>query len=72
MGGFSIFHWLIVFAVFALPIVLIIRFASAKARRPPSDAPVAQRLLDLDDLLRRGLISADEHRRRRADIINGV
>ena len=71
MGGFSVFHWLIVLVLFAAPIVVIIGVLLAKARRP-STAPVAQRLVDLDDLLRRGLISADEHRRRRADIINGV
>lgn len=71
MGGFSIFHWLIVFALFAAPVIVIVGLVLAKARRP-STAPVAQRLIDLDDLLRRGLISADEHRRRRAEIINGV
>lgn len=76
MGSFSIFHWLIVLlivlALFALPIVLIVRFLSAKQRRPPLTSPAAQRLVDLDDLLRRGLISPDEHRRRRAEIIDAV
>lgn len=72
MGSFSIFHWLIVLALFALPFVLIVRLLSAKQRRPPSTSPAAQRLVDLDDLLRRGLISPDEHRRRRAEIIDAV
>ena len=71
MGGFSILHWLIVLLVLAVPIVVIVWLLLANARRNPAASP-AQRLTDLDDLLRRGLISADEHRTRRADIIDGV
>lgn len=85
MGSFSIFHWLVVLSVVLLPlalIALIVAFARRTSRAGGSTGqrlvgqtgkpPVEARLLALDDLKTKGLISDEEHAAQRAAILREV
>ncbi len=85
MGSFSIFHWLTALLAVAVPLALIAlivvlarRFSRAggstgqrlvgRTDKPPVEA----RLLALDDLKTKGLISDEEHAAQRAAILREV
>lgn len=88
MGSFSIWHWIIVFILLAVPVVvgvvvwLIVRTAtrpSMVSRSPGSPvAPVAEqtsaeaRLLALAALHAKGLLTDAEYQQQRAVVIRGV
>ncbi|AJC47884.1 SHOCT domain-containing protein [Xanthomonas sacchari] len=79
MGGFSIWHWLILLVLLALPLLvgMVVWLAiRAQRRRPAAAAPplppvdsVEQRLRALEQLKAQGLIDAAEYTRRREQIL---
>ncbi|MCI2244030.1 MULTISPECIES: SHOCT domain-containing protein [Xanthomonas] len=80
MGGFSIWHWLVLLVVLAFPLLIAVVVwlaIRAQRRRPAAAAPpplpptasVEQRLRALEQLKTQGLIDAAEHARRRAEIL---
>lgn len=83
MGSFGILHWVIVIAILSFPLILVV-FIRRILRRSGRNASVAQResssshetsesrLLRLDGLLKKGLITRAEHERQRSAIIAGV
>ena len=88
MGGLSIWHWIIVLVVLAVPAIFIgltiwfvRRSSSQSASRiessipatVPSVLPTAEsRLSDLDDLRSKGLITDSEYEQQRSSIIRSV
>ena len=88
MGSFSIWHWLILLLLLAVPVVLIgglVWLIAHLSRRKPTSMPHAPpapavtppesedvRLRKLHALLEQGHITRDEYERQRAAIISGV
>ncbi len=83
MGSFGILHWIIVlvFLGFPLAILLFVRRMSRASGRnesvtrmesPPSRDSSESRLLRLESLLKKGLITRAEYERQRSDIIAGI
>ncbi len=81
MGGFSIFHWLIVLAIVGGPVWLIVTISRRKAPSSPSaqsslsgslPASADSRLKNLGELRAKGLIDENEYQKQRASIIAGV
>jgi hypothetical protein len=80
MGGFSVWHWVVVFGGILVPAAIVagivwltVRLSrSAKAAPALPGGSVEGRLAALDDLRARGQISEDEHRSQRAAIIAGI
>ena len=86
MGGFSILHWLIVAGFFLAPlvvvvvIVLVVR-ASRRSNPPvrraslppiPASASTEERLLELESLRAKGLMSDSEYQQRRQAVIQSL
>lgn len=80
MGGFSIWHWLILLVVLAIPLLIggVVWLAiRAQRRRPAAAAPpplppvdsVELRLRALEQLKAQGVIDAAEYTRRREQIL---
>ncbi len=73
---------MILMSLFAVPCIvigavvwIIVRFVVQSSRRsslPGGPRVVADRLVELDSLLRAGHITTDEHAKQRASIISGV
>lgn len=76
MGGISIWHWIILFLFFVLPVCAIgglAWFLIRRARAVPSLALTPEaRLRHLDDLFAKGVITPVEHERQRAEILRGI
>lgn len=85
MGGFSLWHWIIllfVLGVFASIVGLIIWLIVRVSRRPstaaspsvsaPSQPSTESRLQELANLKTKGLITDSEHEDRRAAILQDV
>ncbi|MCI2260354.1 MULTISPECIES: SHOCT domain-containing protein [Xanthomonas] len=82
MGGFSIWHWLVLLVVLAFPLLIavVVWLAIRAQRRRPAAAPpplpptasVEQRLRALEQLKAQGLIDAAEYVRRREQILAAV
>lgn len=85
MGGFSIWHWLVLLVVFAFPLligVVVWLAIRAQRRRPavaappplplPPAASMEQRLRALEQLKVQGLIDGAEYARRRAQILDAL
>ncbi len=88
MGGFSLWHWLVLLLVLAVPVVLVgglVWLIVQWSRRKPAGAPPApqatagelpesidSRLEKLGALLEQGHITHDEYERQRAAIIASV
>ena len=86
MGSFSLWHWIIVLFILAIPIVigLIIWLVVRAARRtaatstvaPPSSAihrsSAESRLHELADLKAKGLVTDTEYEEQRATILQDV
>lgn len=88
MGGLSIWHWIIVFFILAIPVAigLIIWLIFRAPKRPPSTtrstAPPANpafqhpsaeaRLQELASLRSKGLITDSEYEQQRSVILRGV
>lgn len=76
MGGISIWHWIILFLFFVLPVMAIgglAWFLIRRSRAAPSPAPTLEaRLQRLDELFAKGAITQGEHERQRADILRGI
>ncbi|MET0548658.1 MAG: hypothetical protein ABW002_05215 [Xanthomonas sp.] len=80
MGGFSIWHWLVLLVMLAVPLligVVVWLAVRSQRRRPavaappplPSTVSVEQRLRALQDLQAQGLIDAAEYAHRREQIL---
>ncbi|MBB5940754.1 MULTISPECIES: SHOCT domain-containing protein [Xanthomonas] len=80
MGGFSIWHWLVLLVMLGVPLligVVVWLAIRAQRRRPAAAAPpplppaasVEQRLRALEQLKAQGLIDAAEYARRREQIL---
>ncbi|WP_420007355.1 SHOCT domain-containing protein [Xanthomonas sacchari] len=79
MGGFSIWHWLVLMVMLGIPLligVVVWMTIRAQRRRPAAVAPplppaasVEQRLRALEQLKAQGLIDAAEYARRREQIL---
>lgn len=73
MGGISIWHWIILFVFFVLPVTAIgglAWFLIRRSRAAQSPAPTLEaRLQRLDELFAKGAITQGEHERQRADIL---
>ncbi|HEV7269459.1 hypothetical protein [Pseudoxanthomonas sp.] len=76
MGGISLWHWIILFLFFVLPVLAIGRLAWFLVRRSRAAAPpapsVEARLQRLDALLAQGAITTAEHARQRAEIVRSL
>ncbi|MDQ1093740.1 cytoskeletal protein RodZ [Xanthomonas sacchari] len=83
MGGFSIWHWLVLLVVLAFPLLIgVVVWLAIRAqwRRPPAAPPppvpptasVEQRLRVLEQLKAQGLIDTAEYARRREQILSTV
>ena len=76
MGGISIWHWIILFVFFVLPVLLVgglAWFLIRRSRAAASPAPALEvRLQRLDELFAKGAITQGEHERQRADILRGI
>ncbi|CAN7478987.1 hypothetical protein LJR143_003067 [Pseudoxanthomonas sp. LjRoot143] len=76
MGGISIWHWIILFVFFVLPVLAIGGLAWFLVRRsraaPPQAPTVEARLQRLDELLARGTITQGERERQRADVLRSI
>lgn len=87
MGGISIWHWIILLAMLAVPVILIglVVWLVKRSSRPsplqrqaipppilPMTPTVEARLQQLDDLRAKGAITDLEHQRQRAEIIKSV
>ncbi|KLJ02871.1 hypothetical protein [Luteimonas sp. FCS-9] len=77
MGTFSIWHWIILLCMLAIPatVVGIIVWAIRRSRRTPPppvrDVGLVAQVVELDRLHREGAIDTDEHARRRAALLAG-
>ena len=73
MGGISLWHWIILFLFFVLPVLAIgglAWFLIRRSRAAATPAPTVEaRLQRLDTLLAQGSITAAEHARQRAEIL---
>lgn len=73
MGGISIWHWIILFVFFVVPVLLVgglAWFLIRRSRAAASPAPALEaRLQRLDELFAKGTITQGEHERQRADIL---
>lgn len=80
MGGFSIWHWLVLMVMLGIPLligVVVWMAIRAQRRRPaavaapplPPAASVEQRLRALEQLQAQGLIDTAEYARRREQIL---
>ncbi|KMM75519.1 hypothetical protein ACP93_11365 [Xanthomonas sp. NCPPB 1128] len=83
MGGFSIWHWLVLLVVLAFPLLIgVVVWLAIRAQRrrpavaPPPPLPAAasmeQRLRALEQLKAQGLIDGAEYARRRAQILDAL
>lgn len=86
MGGFSIWHWIIVLIVISIPvgIGLVIWLVVRAARKPatPSQTPVPAsipqqpsaelRLQELASLRSKGLITDSEYEQQRSEVLRSV
>ena len=76
MGGISIWHWIILFLFFVLPVLAIgglAWFLIRRSRAAATPAPTVEaRLQRLDTLLAQGSITAAEHARQRAEILRAL
>jgi Zn-dependent membrane protease YugP len=76
MGAFSIWHWLIIFILIAIPAALIVGVLwwamrmSKKSVVPPVSAEA--RLEELFQLRSKGLISLAEYEQQRTAILTGI
>ncbi|MBL8256754.1 MAG: SHOCT domain-containing protein [Pseudoxanthomonas mexicana] len=73
MGGISLWHWIILFLFFVLPVCAIggLAWFLIRRSRAASSPPLTTetRLQRLDDLFAKGAITQGEHERQRADIL---
>lgn len=83
MGGFSIWHWIILLAVIAIPVVTVFLIvvlvnrsnkppAIPGAPPPPIGQSIEARLRDLDALRARGVVTDAEYAERRAAILGSL
>lgn len=76
MGGISLWHWIILFLFFVLPVLAIgglAWFLVRRSRAAASSAPTVEaRLHRLDALLAQGTITQGEHERQRADVLRSL
>ena len=86
MGGFSIWHWLIILVFLAVPIavIVVIVWAVSKSSRRPAQhtspapipastlSPSEARLVELASLRSKGLITDTEYEQRRQAIIQSI
>ncbi|MCH6482617.1 hypothetical protein MMG85_03400 [Pseudoxanthomonas sp. LH2527] len=76
MGGISLWHWIILFLFFVLPVLAIgglAWFLIRRSRAAATPAPTVEaRLQRLDTLLAQGSITAAEHARQRAEILRAL
>jgi uncharacterized membrane protein len=76
MGAFSIWHWLIIFILIAIPAALIVGvlwWAMRMSKKSAVPTVTAEaRLEELFQLRSKGLISLAEYEQQRTAILNGV
>lgn len=83
MGGFSIWHWIILLAVISIPVVAVFLIvvlvnrsnkppAATGAAPPPIGQSIEARLRDLDALRARGVVTDAEYAERRAAILGSL
>jgi hypothetical protein len=76
MASFTIWHWLVIFFIIAIPAVLIVAVLwwAMRMSKKPSTSPVTveSRLEELFRLRSKDLISLAEYEQQRAAILNNI